>query len=52
MDQGGGTTKTYAYEDWTYHYIEGIGENVMLEFVDTTGTGEFHFTTDPRRKMR
>lgn len=50
MDQGGGDTKTYAYEDWTYHYIEGIGENVMLEFVDTTGTGEFHYTTDPSEK--
>ena len=50
MDQGGGETSTYAYEDWTYHYIEGIGENVELEFVDTTGTGEFHLTTDPSEK--
>src|SRR5579883_1009252 len=50
MDQGGGETKTYAYEDWTYHYIEGIGENVQLEFVDPTGTGEFHLTTDPSEK--
>jgi GWxTD domain-containing protein len=50
LDQGGGETKTYAYEDWTYHYIEGIGENVQLEFVDTTGTGEFRFTTDPSEK--
>ncbi len=50
LDQGGGETSTYAYEDWTYHYIEGIGENVELEFVDTTGTGEFHLTTDPSEK--
>ena len=50
MDQGGGETKTYAFEDWTYHYIEGIGENVELEFVDPTGTGEFHLTTDPSEK--
>lgn len=50
LDQGGGETKTYAFEDWTYHYIEGIGENVELEFVDTTGTGEFRFTTDPSEK--
>lgn len=50
LDQGGGQTSTYAYEDWTYHYIEGIGENVELEFVDTTGTGEFHLTTDPSEK--
>ena len=50
LDQGGGETSTYAYEDWTYHYIEGIGENVELEFVDPTGTGEFHITMDPGEK--
>jgi len=48
--EGGGSTKTYAWELWTYHYIEGIGENVELEFVDPSGTGEFHFTTDPSEK--
>jgi GWxTD domain-containing protein len=50
LDQGGGETQTYAYEDWTYHYIEGIGENVELEFVDPSGTGEFRLTTDPSEK--
>ena len=50
LDQGGGQTQTYAYEDWTYHYIEGIGENVELEFVDPTGTSEFRLTTDPSEK--
>ena len=50
LDQGGGQTETYAYEDWTYHYIEGIGENVELEFVDPSGTGEFRLTTDPSEK--
>jgi GWxTD domain-containing protein len=50
LDQGGGDTKTYAWEQWTYHYIEGIGENVELEFVDPSGTGEFRFTTDPSEK--
>jgi GWxTD domain-containing protein len=50
LDQGGGETKTYAFEDWTYHYIEGIGENVELEFVDPSGTSEFRLTTDPSEK--
>jgi GWxTD domain-containing protein len=54
MDQGGGETSTYAYEDWTYHYLEGYGgaskENVEFEFVDPTGTGEFHLTSDPSEK--
>ena len=50
MDQGGGETTTYAYEDWRYRYLEGIGENVELEFVDPSGTGEYHLTTDPSEK--
>jgi hypothetical protein len=50
MEQGGGTTETYPYEDWTYNYIEGLGNNVELEFVDTTGTGQYQFTTDPSAK--
>jgi len=39
MDQGGGSTTTYPYEDWRYRYLEGMGENVELEFVDPTSTG-------------
>ncbi len=52
MDQGGGETTTYAYEDWRYRYLEGqgLGENVELEFVDPTGTGEYHLTMDPSEK--
>ncbi|MGH9680459.1 MAG: GWxTD domain-containing protein, partial [Candidatus Acidiferrales bacterium] len=50
MDEGGGQTTTYAFEDWTYHYMEGIGSNIQIEFVDPTGTGEFHMTMDPGEK--
>ena len=50
MSEGGGQTTTYAYEDWTYHYMEGIGSNITVEFVDPTGTGEFHITNDPGEK--
>jgi GWxTD domain-containing protein len=50
MSQGGGSTTTYPYEDWRYRYLEGIGENVELEFVDPTSTGEYHLTTDPSEK--
>ncbi len=50
MTEGGGQTTTYAYEDWTYHYMEGIGQNITIEFVDPTGTGEFHITNDPGEK--
>ena len=50
MDQGGGSTSTYPYEDWRYRYLEGNGENVELEFVDPTSTGEYHLTMDPSEK--
>ena len=49
-DEGGGETSTYPFEDWRYRYLEGIGENVELEFVDPTMTGEYHLTTDPSEK--
>jgi GWxTD domain-containing protein len=49
-EEGGGTTSTYPFEKWRYRYIEGIGTNVELEFVDTTMTGEYHFTIDPSEK--
>jgi GWxTD domain-containing protein len=41
---------TVPFEDWTYHYIPGIGENVVLEFVDPTMTGEYHLTMNPCEK--
>jgi GWxTD domain-containing protein len=50
MDQGGGSTTTYPYEDWRYRYLEGMGENVELEFVDPSSTGEYHLTMDPSEK--
>src|SRR6202046_1583988 len=49
-DQGGGETTTYPYEDWRYRYLEGMGENVELEFVDPTSTGEYPLTMDPSEK--
>jgi GWxTD domain-containing protein len=48
--EGGGETSTYPFEDWRYRYLEGIGENVELEFVDTTMSGEYKLTTDPSEK--
>ena len=44
------TMTTYPFEDWTYHYIPGIGENVVLEFVDPTMTGEYQLTMNPCEK--
>jgi GWxTD domain-containing protein len=49
-EEGGGTTSTYPFEKWRYRYIEGIGNDVNIEFVDTTMSGEYHMTMDPSEK--
>lgn len=49
-EEGGGETSTYPFEDWRYRYLPGIGENVELEFVDPSGSGEYHLTMDPSEK--
>jgi GWxTD domain-containing protein len=48
--EGGGETSTFPFEQWRYRYIDGIGTNIILEFVDPTMTGEFHLTMDPGEK--
>jgi GWxTD domain-containing protein len=50
MDEGGGSTTTYPWETWRYRYMEGIGENVIWEFVDPSSSGEYHLTMDPGEK--
>jgi GWxTD domain-containing protein len=50
MSEGGGQTTVYGFDDWTYHYMEGIGQNITIEFVDPTGTGEYHISLDPGEK--
>jgi len=52
LDSHGATPNTYPYETWTYRYLEGIGTNVALEFVDPTMTGRYHLTKDPTEKER
>ena len=39
-----------GFEDWRYRYIDGIGTNVNIEFVDTTMSGEYRMTMDPSEK--
>ena len=49
-DEGGGTTTTFPFEIWHYRYLEGIGENIDIEFVDTCQCGDYHFTIDRSEK--
>jgi GWxTD domain-containing protein len=50
MNEGGGSTQTYPFEDWRYRYIDGIGSNIIIEFVDTCMCGEYHMTMDKGEK--
>ena len=49
-EEGGGETSTFPFEIWHYRYIEGVGENIDLEFVDTCQCGDYHFTVDRSEK--
>lgn len=49
-NEGGGTTSTYPFEVWRYRYLEGIGSDIELEFVDPTQSGEYRLTMDPMEK--
>lgn len=50
IEEGGGETSTYPFEDWRYRYIEGVGSNINIEFVDPSMSGEYHMTLDPAEK--
>jgi len=50
IEEGGGETSTFPFEDWRYRYLEGIGQEVVIEFVDTCMCGDFHMTIDRSEK--
>jgi len=50
IEEGGGETSTYPFEDWRYRYIEGVGTNVIIEFVDASMSGEYKIALDPEEK--
>ena len=50
MDEGGGETSTFPFEVWHYRYLEGIGDNIDIEFVDTCMCSDYHFTIDRGEK--
>ena len=49
-EQGGGSTTTHPWELWRYRHLEEIGENIEIEFVDPTNSGEYRMTMDPCEK--
>jgi GWxTD domain-containing protein len=50
ISEGGGSTSTYPFERWRYRYIEGIGNEIILEFVDKCMCNQYALTMDPSEK--
>lgn len=42
----GGGAHPFPYEQWMYKLIQGVGTNVIVEFVDPNRDGEYHMTAD------
>jgi GWxTD domain-containing protein len=49
-EEGGGSTSTFPFEQWRYRYIEDVGSDIIIEFVDPTMSGEYRMTMDPSEK--
>jgi GWxTD domain-containing protein len=49
-EEGGGETSTFPFEQWRYRYIEGIGQEVIIEFVDTCMCNDYHMSLDRSEK--
>jgi GWxTD domain-containing protein len=49
-NEGGGQTVTYPFEIWRYRHIEGLGDDIQIEFVDPGGSGEFRIALTPWEK--
>ena len=49
-EEGGGQTSTFPFETWRYRNLDGIGQEVEIEFVDPCMCGEYHITLDPGEK--
>jgi len=50
QEEGGGQTTTYPFEKWRYRYLDGVGSDIVIEFVDKTMSGEYRMTMDPLEK--
>jgi GWxTD domain-containing protein len=50
MEEGGGETSTFPFEQWRYRYLQDIGQEIIIEFVDTCMCGDYHMTIDRSEK--
>ncbi len=50
MSEGGGETSTFPFERWRYRYLEGVGQEVIIEFVDSCMCNDYKISIDPNEK--
>src|SRR5213594_1201530 len=48
--EGGGTTQTYPFEVWWYRHLQGVGDDIEIEFVDRLDSGNSRIARDPFEK--
>jgi GWxTD domain-containing protein len=47
-----GTTETFPFEKWSFRHIDGVGDNIELEFVDRPrGISEYRIAWTPDEKF-
>jgi GWxTD domain-containing protein len=49
-EEGGGTTSTFPFEVWRYRYLESVGQEINIEFVDNCMCGDYHMSIDRAEK--
>ncbi len=49
-NEGGGNTSTYPFEKWWYRHIDGLGDDIEIEFVDQSQGGEYRIAMSPDEK--
>jgi GWxTD domain-containing protein len=49
-NEGGGQTNTFPFEKWWYRHIDGVGDGIELEFVDSSNSGEYRLAMNKDEK--
>ena len=50
LHEGGGSTSVFPFEIWEYRYLDGVGDDIELEFVDQSGGNLYRLTTNAQDK--
>jgi GWxTD domain-containing protein len=48
--EGGGSTNVYPFQVWRYRHIDGMGDDIEIEFVDQTWTGLYKISMNQSDK--